>query len=231
MTERRKTSSDIRKKINSIYEENELAGLLQNKNRSRSLTVGTAFGGAIEINMRGDYATLYALMQPVEVVELIESLAASAGLQVALRPKKDFASWRSWEENVEDRYWVGSAPWNCHEVIEGQNNQNLLTPSKQDSEDSFEEVQQDDSESLIEKQKRRNNKTRKIHSERTKEELEIQKEIMQDSAKDAKSNLEKIRKESINHLNTLRNEIELDMEKKIKDSQKIHDKFVDDVME
>lgn len=223
MAPKRKTSSDIREKINRIYEENELAGLLQNKNRSRSLTVGTAFGGTVEVSMRGDYSSLYALIQPVEVVELIEQLAASAGLQVALRPKQDFASWRGWDKNIDDRYWVGSAPWNCNEIKEGQN-QNLLSPSEHDESD-------EDEERPIEKQRRRNNKTESINSERTKEELEIQKEIMQDSSKEAKSNLQKIREQSLKHLSTLREEIELDMEKKIKSAQKIHDAFIDEVLE
>lgn len=221
MAAKRKTSSDIREQINRIYEENELAGLLQNKNRSRSLTVGTSFGGTIEVSMRGDYASLYALLQPVEVVELIEQLAASAGLQVALRPKQDFASWRGWNANVEDRYWIGSAPWNCNE-IEGETAQNLLSASKDD--DSEEE-------SVMEKQKRRNAKTAALHDHRTKEELEIQKEIRIDCSKDAKSNIEKIREQSLNHLSTLREEVEDDMKKKIKTAQKIHEQFVDEVME
>lgn len=223
MAEKRKTSSDIREKINRIYEENELAGLLQNKNRSRSLTVGTAFGGTIEISMRGDYSSLYALLQPVEVVELIEQLAASAGLQVALRPKQDFASWRGWDSNVEDRYWIGSAPWNCNEIEESKP-QNLLSPSG-----DFEELE--DEETPREKQKRRNSKTAKIHAEKIKEELEIQNEIRNDSAKDAKSNLQKIREESLKNLSEFRKEVEKDIRKKIKDAQKEHDNFIDEVIE
>jgi hypothetical protein len=224
MTEKRKTSSDIREKINRIYEENELAGLLQNKNRSRSLTVGTAFGGTIEISMRGDYSSLYALMQPVEVVELIEQLAASAGLQVALRPKQDFASWRGWEGNIDDRYWVGSAPWNLN-AIEQEKSQKLLSPSE-----DFEELGEGE-ETPKEKQRRRNAKTGRLHEERTKQELEIQNEIRNNSSKEAKSNLQKIREESLKNLSALRKEVENDMRKKIKDSQKIHDDFIDEVLE
>lgn len=103
--------SKIRKKINKFYEENELANLEANKNRARSFTVGTAFGGIIEVSMRGDYHNLWCILQPVEAVEFIEQLAAAAGLQVALRPKQDFASWRGWNVDTENKYWVGSAHW------------------------------------------------------------------------------------------------------------------------
>lgn len=107
----RKKESKIRQKINEIYEENELANLESNKNRARSFTVGTAFGGIIEVSMRGDFHNLWCLLQPVEAVEFIEQLAAAAGLQVALRPKQDFASWRGWNVDTENKYWVGSAHW------------------------------------------------------------------------------------------------------------------------
>lgn len=226
MAAKRKTSSDIREQINRIYEENELAGLLQNKNRSRSLTVGTAFGGTIEISMRGDYSSLYALMQPVEVVELIEQLAASAGIQVALRPKQDFSSWRGWDANVDDRYWIGSAPWNLN-AIEQEKPQNLLSPSQDDNQ--FED--EEDEETIIQKQRRRNSKTKKIHEQRTKEELEIQNEIRNDSSKEAKSNLQKIREESLKTISQLRKDVENDMVKKLKDAKKNHDNFVDEVLE
>lgn len=107
----RKKESKIRQKINELYEENELANLESNKNRARSFTVGTAFGGIIEVSMRGDFHNLWCLLQPVEAVEFIEQLAAAAGLQVALRPKQDFASWRGWNVDTENKYWVGSAHW------------------------------------------------------------------------------------------------------------------------
>lgn len=111
----RKKESKIRQKINELYEENELANLESNKNRARSFTVGTAFGGIIEVSMRGDFHNLWCLLQPVEAVEFIEQLAAAAGLQVALRPKQDFASWRGWNVDTENKYWVGSAHWQLGE--------------------------------------------------------------------------------------------------------------------
>lgn len=111
MTTRKPKESKIRKKINEIYEENELANLEANRYRARSFTVGTAFGGIIEVSMRGDYNHMWCLLQPVEAVEFIEQLAAAAGLQVATRPKQDFSSWRGWNVDTENKYWVGSAHW------------------------------------------------------------------------------------------------------------------------
>jgi len=108
----KKEETAIRKKINQMYEENEYANLQQNKNRARSVTVGTAFGGAIEINMRGDYHSLWCILSPVEAVELLEQLAAAAGVQVATKPKDDFSSWRGWDvDNVNYVHWKGTAPW------------------------------------------------------------------------------------------------------------------------
>lgn len=107
--------SKIRKEINQFYEENELANLKSNKNRARSFSVGTAFGGIIEVSMRGDYHNLWCLLQPVEAVEFIEQLAAAAGLQVAIRPRQDFASWRGWNIDTDKKYWVGAAHWQLGE--------------------------------------------------------------------------------------------------------------------
>lgn len=111
MTTRKPKESKLRKRINEMYEENELANLEANKYRARSFTVGTAFGGIIEVSMRGDYNHMWCILQPVEAVEFIEQLAAAAGLQVALRPKQDFSSWRGWNVDTDNKYWVGSAHW------------------------------------------------------------------------------------------------------------------------
>lgn len=108
----KKEASEIRKKINETYEENEFANLQQNRNRARSITVGTAFGGAIEVNMRGDYHSLWCILTPVEAVEILEQLAAAAGVQVATKPKDDFSAWRGWNvDNVDYVHWKGAAPW------------------------------------------------------------------------------------------------------------------------
>jgi hypothetical protein len=71
--------------------------------RARSLTVGTAFGGASEIMMRKPDGTVtFAILQPVEVIELIHQLAANVGCHLQLVPRKDFASWRDWKYTEEE---------------------------------------------------------------------------------------------------------------------------------
>ena len=56
--------SKMRQKINDFCEEGEYLSIAQNRNRARSITVGTGFGGKVEINMRSDGASFYAQMQP-----------------------------------------------------------------------------------------------------------------------------------------------------------------------
>lgn len=107
-----KKISSTRKKINQIYEENELANLKQTQTRARSFTIGTTTGGIIEVAMRGDYANLWYLLQPVEAVEIINQLAAAAGLEIAMRPRQDFAVWRGWDTSLPPSvHWIGAAPW------------------------------------------------------------------------------------------------------------------------
>lgn len=66
--------------------------------RARSITVGTCFGGTVEIGMRRqDGEHTFGVFQPVEVIELIHQLAASVGCHVALKPRTDFSSWRRWK--------------------------------------------------------------------------------------------------------------------------------------
>ena len=68
-------------------------------NRARSVSVGTAFGGAIDLTMRRpDGVCTYAIMQPVEAIELLHSLAAAVGCHLHLQPRKDFSSWRIWKD-------------------------------------------------------------------------------------------------------------------------------------
>lgn len=117
MPSRKNQPSKYREKINEIAEENEYYALVDaSQNRARSLTVGTTTGGLIEVQMRSDRASLYYILKPVEATEIIEQLAAAAGLEVAKRPKQDFTAWRSWDLNAPDEgEWLGSAPWNLNE--------------------------------------------------------------------------------------------------------------------
>ena len=109
--------SKNRKKINELCEENEIDSINSNRYRARSITVGTAFGGIVEISMRTESGYMYAQLQPTEAIELIEQLAAGIGVEVAMRPKVNFASWRGWEEVIEQRIgfdkiaWKGAAAW------------------------------------------------------------------------------------------------------------------------
>jgi hypothetical protein len=84
-------------------------------NRSRAITVGPAGGGIIEIILRSDTHMIWHQLQPVEAIELIESIAAACGVYVATKPKDDYASWRDWStEKVvvsgADMSWRGALP-------------------------------------------------------------------------------------------------------------------------
>jgi hypothetical protein len=107
-----KKVSKTRQKIHEIYEENELAGLKQTQTRGRSMTIGTAGGGVIEVSIRGDFSNLWYQMQPTEAIEIIGQIAAAAGVEIAIRPRSDFASWRSWDTSLPASVqWMGAAPW------------------------------------------------------------------------------------------------------------------------
>jgi hypothetical protein len=111
-----KKLSKTRQEIHAIYEANELAGLKQNQTRGRSLTVGTAGGGIVEIIIRGDFTTLWHQLQPTEAIELIGQLAAATGVEIAMRPRQDFAAWRSWDPTLPANVaWMGAAPWQLSE--------------------------------------------------------------------------------------------------------------------
>lgn len=153
---KQKYSSKMRQKINELHEENEFLSCQQNRNRARSITVGTAFGGTVEVHMRSDAASVYAQMQPTEAIELIEQIAAGVGVEIAMRPKVNFASWRGWEEVIGQRVsfdkiaWKGAAAWqldgqtveeNYQKSLESSKTENVsikeLSPSKNDKEEKI----------------------------------------------------------------------------------------------
>jgi hypothetical protein len=108
--------SKIRQEIQKLHEENELAALKSARDRARSISVGGTSGGLLEISLRGDFGSLYYIANPVEAVELIESIAAAAGLEIAKRPKQDFTAWRSWDlEQPQSTHWKGAAPWQIND--------------------------------------------------------------------------------------------------------------------
>ncbi len=132
---KKKEFTELRKKIIEAYEENEYANLLSNRNRARSFNVGTAFGGIVEVSMRGDFHSLWCSLQPVEVVEMIEQLAASAGLEIAIRPRQDFASWRGWDTDADHKYWAGAAHWQVKQIKEAEEEREVKRLSAAKKED------------------------------------------------------------------------------------------------
>jgi len=134
--------SKMRQKIHDLCEEGEYLSIAQNKNRARSITVGTAFGGVVEINMRSDVASVYAQMQPTEAIELIEQLAAGCGIEIAMRPKVNFASWRGWEEvlghkvDIDDVGWKGAAAWQ----ISSESRKKMIEAAKEEENQQLEKT-------------------------------------------------------------------------------------------
>jgi hypothetical protein len=104
--------SEVKKRLAEIEARQYIANVESNLNRARSVTVGTAFGGTTEISMRGDGGqSLWCLMQPVEVIELIHQLAANAGCHISIKPRDDFSSWREWRvSEAEKKHLNGHAP-------------------------------------------------------------------------------------------------------------------------
>ena len=95
----KKRFKEIEDEIKLIEAEQKLNSLKANTSRSRSVSIGTAFGGVTEISMRGDGGeVMWCLLQPVEVTELIHQLAGNIGCHLSLKPREDFASWRHWKE-------------------------------------------------------------------------------------------------------------------------------------
>ena len=98
-------------KLRQMESEMDLENRESNRNRARSITVGTAFGGTAEIMMRGDGGRhLWCVMQPVEVVELIHQLAANVGCSADLKPRKDFSSWRDWRVSEAEKKHLNNHP-------------------------------------------------------------------------------------------------------------------------
>jgi hypothetical protein len=100
-------------RLRKMEAEMDLENRENNRNRARSITVGTAFGGTTEILMRGDGGRhIWCTMQPVEVVELINQLSANVGCSIALKPRDDFASWRDWRvSDAEKKHLNGHVPF------------------------------------------------------------------------------------------------------------------------
>jgi hypothetical protein len=92
----------MKKSVKELEEQIALENRVGDLTRARSVTVGTAFGGVTEISLRGNSGSLWCIMQPVEVIELIHQLAASVGCHINLQPRRDFATWRDWKYTDEE---------------------------------------------------------------------------------------------------------------------------------
>lgn len=104
---------ELQEKYDLLLARQEVENFESNLNRARSISAGTAFGGTTEIMMRGDGGRhLWCVMQPVEVIEFIRQLAANVGCDIALKPRRDFSSWREWRVTEEERQHLnGHAPF------------------------------------------------------------------------------------------------------------------------
>ena len=159
--------SKTRKKIHGIYEENEYKSVKAIQKRARSITVGTAFGGIVEVTLRADDDFLYAQIQPTEVIELIEQLAAGVGVEVAMRPKVNFASWRGWEEVIDQRVgwdkiaWKGAAVWQLNGTEIEKNFQKALGSSEPDEQKSLSGSIQESAEEPSKNTAKKGKKTKK----------------------------------------------------------------------
>lgn len=93
----RRANFERQRKMQLQQVANDLESL---NNRARSVSVGTAFGGAIDLTMRRpDGVCTYAILQPVEAIELLHQLSAAVGCHLNLQPRQDFSSWRTWKNS------------------------------------------------------------------------------------------------------------------------------------
>ena len=112
---RQPKESKLRQLINNMAEENEYKNLQQNRDRARSVTVGTCGGGTLEMHMRGDYHSSWMSLTPTEALEIAEQLASACGVKLAMKPKNDFSAWRGWNVDSMD----SDNPW-TQPQLEGQ---------------------------------------------------------------------------------------------------------------
>jgi len=97
------TEKELKEELAKRQRIHQLENLEANNSRAQSVTIGTAGGGTTEITMRGvNGKFLWNVYQPVEVVELINQLAANIGCHIHILPRNDFASWRDWRISEEE---------------------------------------------------------------------------------------------------------------------------------
>lgn len=97
------TEEELEEALASRQRIRQLETLETNASRAQAIAVGTSGGGTTEITMRGVSGKfLWNVYQPVEVVELINQLAANIGCHIQIVPRNDFASWRDWKVSPEE---------------------------------------------------------------------------------------------------------------------------------
>jgi hypothetical protein len=106
------TPKQLSAKIEKEHKLRQLRAIANEKSRAQAITIGTAGGGTTEITMRSvEGSFLWNVYQPVEVVELINQLAANIGCHIHIQPRKDFSSWRQWNElSEEERLHLNGFP-------------------------------------------------------------------------------------------------------------------------
>jgi len=98
-----KKELSLQERLDALTEMQNLANAEAELSRARSVSVGTAFGGTTEILLRRQNGeVVWALLQPVEVIELIHQLASNVGCHLNLQPRQDFSSWRDWKYSEEE---------------------------------------------------------------------------------------------------------------------------------
>lgn len=124
--------SQFKKQLSDIEHDMSVENRMGDLRRARSVTVGTAFGGTTELMMRGnDSNVIWAILQPVEVIELIHQLAANVGCHIHLQPRNDFASWRDWKITPEEKKHLNGHPPFVNDMAPFQNIGQILPPPEQ----------------------------------------------------------------------------------------------------
>jgi len=125
------TEKEFKKAVAALQRTQQLQTMTSNDNRAQAVSVGTAGGGTTEITMRGTKGTyLWNTYQPVEVIELINQLAAGIGCHIHIVPREDFASFRSWEMSpaeIEHARGIQPLPGVGHPAFVKLNSQSHMT--------------------------------------------------------------------------------------------------------